>query len=534
MAITPNGEYVYVVNNGEVSVISTATNLVVATITGLSAEGGIAVTPNGEHVYVSNQYGSNQYGSVSVISTATNTVITTVTGLNQPGELAITPNGGQVYVVSGNYGTVSVISTASNIVTTLTGFNQPYGVAIAPNGEYAYVTNYDGDTVSVINTTSNTVTTTINITTIPFDIGPTAVEITPDGAYAYVVDAGNGSIFVISLVTNTVVSTITGLTGAVLMAITPNGAYAYIPLSTVSNRTDVINVLPAANVTPSSWTMDVGQTAQFTANPSDGSGTYTSYQWYLDGIAQNEQASSTFSYTPPTSPGSHSVAVAVTDSADLTSAQSDAVSVAVNSALATPTASASNNKIDQGQTSSLISTAVTSGTSPYTYQWLVEAPGDLNFSPIASANSANYDFATDSSTANGTWSFELQVTDSASTPNAITSTPASVTVYTAPSISVSPSSWSMDVGQSETFTASASNGSGTYTGYLWYVNGSAQYEQTAATFSFAPPSVDSYLITAMVTDSTSTTSDQSNAATVTVNAALAAPTVTPTSITVDQ
>ena len=47
----------------------------------------------------------------------------------------------------------------------------------------------------------------------------------------------------------------------------------------------------------------------------------------------------------------------------------------MNSALVAPTVSASLSTISQGQTSSLNSTSVTTGTSPYTYQWLQKAPG---------------------------------------------------------------------------------------------------------------------------------------------------------------
>ena len=53
----------------------------------------------------------------------------------------------------------------------------------------------------------------------------------------------------------------------------------------------------------------------------------------------------------------------------------------------------------------------------------------------------------------------------------MTSTAASVTVNAAPTVTVSPSSWTMDVGQSKTFTATPSGGSGSYTSYQWYVNG---------------------------------------------------------------
>ena len=55
--------------------ISTATNTVTATVTVGSNPWGVAVTPNGAYAYVTNE-GSD---TVSVISTATNTVTATIT-----------------------------------------------------------------------------------------------------------------------------------------------------------------------------------------------------------------------------------------------------------------------------------------------------------------------------------------------------------------------------------------------------------------------------------------------------------------------
>ncbi len=96
-----------------------------------------------------------------------------------------------------------------------------------------------------------------------------------------------------------------------------------------------------------------------------------------------------------------------------------------------------------------------------------------------------------------------------------------------PSVSVSPSAWTMDAGQSTAFTASASGGSGSYTSYQWFVNGIQDSSQTGSSYSFTPLSTGTYLITATVTDSSGATSTQSSAATVTVNSAVAS-TVTAT------
>jgi hypothetical protein len=75
----------------------------------------------------------------------------------------------------------------------------------------------------------------------------------------------------------------------------------------------------------------------------------------------------------------------------------------------------------------------------------------------------------------------------------------------------------MDVGQSTTFTATDSGGSGTYTSYQWYVNGLLTQSGTASVMLFTPESSGSYSITVTATDSLGATSAQSTAASVTVN-----------------
>jgi hypothetical protein len=269
------------------------------------------------------------------------------------------------------------------------------------------------------------------------------------------------------------------------------------------------------SVSPVSWAMDVGQSETYTASASGGSGTYTGYQWYVGGLTQFGATASTFGFAPVYS-GFYLITVAVTDSLGVTSAQSSAVAVTVNPALVIPTVSASAGSVNQGQTSSLTSSAVSGGTSPYTYQWLQKAPSAGSYSSISGATASSYSFVTSGSTATGSWSFELQVTDVVSA--VVTSNSVSVTVNAVPTVSVSPTSWTMDVGQVQTFSASAFGGSGSYTSYQWYVGGSAQSGSTASTFNYAPGSVGSFSITVTVTDSLGVTSAQSSATSVTVSA----------------
>jgi peptidoglycan/xylan/chitin deacetylase (PgdA/CDA1 family) len=167
----------------------------------------------------------------------------------------------------------------------------------------------------------------------------------------------------------------------------------------------------------------------------------------------------------------------------------------------------SSDTIDVGQGQTFTASAY-GGTSPYKYQWFLGGNS-------VGTNSPSYTFNPSSV---GLFSLFVNATDSAGVPITVKSNAASVTVNSAPTVSVSPISWGMDVGQSKTFTASALGGSGSYTNYQWYVGGAAQSGATTSTFRYSPESVGSYLITVTATDSLGATSVQSSAVSVTVNA----------------
>lgn len=135
LAITPDGNHIYVANYGSstVSVIDTVRNAVTATIS-VTLPTNVAITPNGATAFVLT--GSN----ISVISTSTNTVVKTISSGPSFGTgLAVTPDGTQLYV-SNFYGTVSIINVANyQLEKTLTVGNNAFAVAISPDGTSAYV-----------------------------------------------------------------------------------------------------------------------------------------------------------------------------------------------------------------------------------------------------------------------------------------------------------------------------------------------------------------------------------------------------------
>jgi YVTN family beta-propeller protein len=101
--------------------------------------------------------------NVSVISTATNTVVATVTVASRPVAVDITPNGAFAYV-SLDSDKVVVIATATNtVVATVTVGFFPRFMAIDPTGAFAYVPVFSfASTVSVIDTATNTVVATFS------------------------------------------------------------------------------------------------------------------------------------------------------------------------------------------------------------------------------------------------------------------------------------------------------------------------------------------------------------------------------------
>jgi YVTN family beta-propeller protein len=142
ITITPDGRHVYVpyvLFNGTnsppeiVAVIDAATNTVTQTVLIEPASfatilTGIAMTPDGKYAYVSNQ-GSN---SVSVLDTASNTIVKTVLVGTSPAGVAVTPDGAHVYVSNQGSNSVSVLDTASNTVVATIPVTAPSAISIIP------------------------------------------------------------------------------------------------------------------------------------------------------------------------------------------------------------------------------------------------------------------------------------------------------------------------------------------------------------------------------------------------------------------
>ena len=91
--------------------------------------------------------------------------------------------------------------------------------------------------------------------------------------------------------------------------------------------TVTVNASPTVSIAPvGPVTLHVGQIQTFNATASGGSGNYTSYQWYVNGVAQSGATAQTFNYSAASS-GTYSITATVTDSLGATSAKSTAAAV---------------------------------------------------------------------------------------------------------------------------------------------------------------------------------------------------------------
>ncbi len=197
IAVSPNGDYVYTVGaangrNGSVSVISTNPtdpqyNTVTATIdvgNDPYAVYRVAVGVGGTRVYVSD----SNAGQLKVIDTASNTVIATVTGITNAGAVAVSPDGARIYVANSlnSNGSVTVVNAATLAVeATIKLPADPSGMAVSPDGTRLYVTSYSSP-VAIVDTDTTSAKYNTVISTVAVGDGALPVIFSPDGTTAYV------------------------------------------------------------------------------------------------------------------------------------------------------------------------------------------------------------------------------------------------------------------------------------------------------------------------------------------------------------
>ncbi|WMT49953.1 MAG: PKD domain-containing protein [Thermoplasmatales archaeon] len=260
-----------------------------------------------------------------------------------------------------------------------------------------------------------------------------------------------------------------------------------------TSLTQIVNTDPSVSISSSQNPTDTGKSITLTASVSGGTTPY-SYQWYEDSNAVSGATSSTYSPGTYSASGTYNYYVEITDAAGY-SVDSNTITETVNSG---PTVSASSNVSSADVNYPIeFSASPSGGTSPYSYSWT------LSGTQVSTSQDFSYTFTTA-----GSYTMEATVTDSVGETYSASVT---VTINNNPSVSITSSQNPTDAGNSVTFTASETGGTGAIS-YAWTINGAS--EGSGSTLSYSFSSSGTYTVDVTVTDSDSHTATYSLSETV--------------------
>lgn len=242
-----------------------------------------------------------------------------------------------------------------------------------------------------------------------------------------------------------------------------------------------------ALLTASRTSMDVGQQTALSLAVSGGVPSFT-YRWTANSVVIGGNVSAV-SYAP-TSAGKVWVNATATDRyGNVASAETN---LTVSPSLAA-TLSTNANNVSTGSTVSFTATP-TGGLGPYSYAW------SLNGSAVANSAST-YSFTT---TGKAVYAFRVNVTDANAQNVARFLNLTDVGAYTPPTVSLSASRNTADVGQTIWVNATTQGGSSPFT-YAWTSTGGTYNVVAPGEVTFVPTGTASVSLAIKVTDSRGTT-----------------------------
>jgi len=246
----------------------------------------------------------------------------------------------------------------------------------------------------------------------------------------------------------------------------------------------VVKAPPTVTISPTTARLTLGQSQTFSSLVVNGFAPF-GYQWYLNGSAVSGGTSSSWIFTPAQL-GHYVVKLNVTDNLG-NQAQSNSVNDIIVNSSQTVTVTPANANMTLGR-SQVLSSTVTGGFVPYTYQWY------QNNTAITNATNPTYTFTPNTV---GTYKINANVTDPYT--HTAQSNNATLIVETNTTVTISPTQVAMYLGQSQKFTSSVSGGTTPYA-YQWYLNDTAVTGATSSNWTFTPASAASYKVYLNITD----------------------------------
>ena len=172
---------------GMLTIISSANDTVVGSVSLGGSLGRMAITPDSSRLFVHKVWEDClilRFSNNSQYTHSFNQHFCWKYSRND----SITPDGKTAYTSSATNSTLTIIDIATRNTTGIINLppgSGPYGSSILPNNTLLFTANLNNSTVSVINMTTQTVlsTITLGITTSPFWMAPT-----PDSKTVFLVD----------------------------------------------------------------------------------------------------------------------------------------------------------------------------------------------------------------------------------------------------------------------------------------------------------------------------------------------------------
>jgi YVTN family beta-propeller protein len=215
-------EQLYVTNeiSGDMTVIDSGTNTVVATVPLGKRPRGIHASPDGKTIYIalsgtpiagpgvdedSLPPPDKSADGIGVFDVRQNKVVRVIHGGSDPENFDVSKDGTQLYISNEDDSAVSVVDVASgDIVKSAKVGEQPEGVKATPDGKLVFVTNEENGTISVLDPATGKIIKT-------FKVGhrPRSIAFMPDGSRAYINAENDGTVVLIDALKYQTLETIT-------------------------------------------------------------------------------------------------------------------------------------------------------------------------------------------------------------------------------------------------------------------------------------------------------------------------------------
>ena len=252
VAISQDGSRVYVANFGSntVSVINASSNTVIATVAVGVNPYGLTLSPDGKHLYVSD-FGQNMPtqspgGAYTVVNTANNIVISRIPmGFNGPQGVVISPDGSRIYFAFAESNLIAAYNTATNTAAGVLYLpNSPSSIVLSPDGSRFYIIFSNSNTLLIINANDFSHGNNPNIIAIvQVGVQPSGVALSPDGGTAYVTNQGSGTVSVINTANFTVTATVGSGANPSGVSVSPDGLTLYV----TNSGSNTVSVISTAN-----------------------------------------------------------------------------------------------------------------------------------------------------------------------------------------------------------------------------------------------------------------------------------------------